>query len=77
MTGLRTIYGVSLLKIEQDFDEKYLTHLKKSSQKFLDQGMLIINGEMNSNNSIHELVMTTTQKGKFLCDGIASDLFII
>ncbi len=77
MTGLRTIYGISLLKIEQDFGKEYVVYLKKTSQKFIDQGMLSISGELNTTNNVHELLMTTTQKGKFLCDGIASDLFIV
>ncbi len=77
MTGLRTIYGISLLKIEQDFGKEYVVYLKKTSQKFIDQGMLSISGDLNTTNNVHELLMTTTQKGKFLCDGIASDLFIV
>ncbi|WP_162495566.1 radical SAM family heme chaperone HemW [Confluentibacter flavum] len=67
MTGLRTIWGVSFDKIEYDFGKVYLNHLKKSSQKFIDEGLLVI----------EENILKTTQKGKFLVDGIASELFIV
>ena len=67
MTGLRTIWGVSLQKIEADFGIEYLEHLTKNARKFLIDDLLII-----KNN-----ILTATQKGKFLCDGIASDLFYL
>lgn len=67
MTGLRTIWGVSLTKIENDFGTNLKTHLMHSSQKYIDDGFLKIN-----NNTI-----TITKKGGFLADGIAADLFII
>ncbi len=67
MTGLRTIWGVSLEKVEQEFGEKYKTYLLEQSQKhiieqllYLDDGKLLV-----------------TKKGKFLSDGIASDLFML
>ena len=66
MTGLRTIWGVSLNKIVDDFGEAYKTQLLQSAQKFIDKGLLII--------SNHKII--TTSKGKFLADGIAADLFI-
>ncbi|MGJ8745272.1 radical SAM family heme chaperone HemW [Polaribacter sp.] len=67
MTGLRTIWGVSLDKIEKDFGEKYLFYLKKHSQKFIKQELLYIENQ----------ILKTTKKGKFLSDGISSDLFMI
>ena len=67
MTGLRTIWGISLHKVEVDFGVKYKTHLKSSAEKFINQGVLeIIDGKL-----------LTAKKGKFLTDGIASDLFMI
>jgi oxygen-independent coproporphyrinogen-3 oxidase len=67
MTGLRTIWGVSFSKIKNDFGEKYIKYLEKQSQKYIEQELLYIeNG-----------ILKTTQKGKFLSDGIASDLFMI
>ena len=67
MTGLRTIWGVNLDKIENEFGNDYLNHLKRSSQKFIEERLLII----------EEDILKTTQKGKFLVDGIASELFIV
>jgi oxygen-independent coproporphyrinogen-3 oxidase len=66
MTGLRTIWGVDLEKIENDFGEDFLNELNKNSQQFIEKGLLKITSENK---------LVTTQKGKFLADGIASDLF--
>lgn len=67
MTGLRTIWGVSLEKIEEDFGEEFKIELLKNAEKFIQQGLLVITNE----------VLKTTEKGKFLADGLASELFII
>jgi len=71
MTGLRTIWGISLDKIESQFGSDIKTHLLASSQKFIDQELLVISKE----NEKH--ILKVTQKGKFLVDGITSDLFMI
>jgi oxygen-independent coproporphyrinogen-3 oxidase len=65
MTGLRTIWGVSLDRIEKEFGPKKLDYLLQNAKRYLDDGKLI-----RENN-----VLRTTKKGKFFCDGIASDLF--
>lgn len=67
MTGLRTIWGVSLERIETEFGSDYLKYLNKQSQKFLDDNLL----------SIENNILKPTSKGKFLTDGIASDLFYL
>lgn len=67
MTGLRTIWGVSLERIEKEFGLEYLNYLKKQAQKFLDDDLL----------SIENNILKPTPKGKFLTDGIASDLFYL
>ena len=67
MTGLRTIWGVSLERIENEFGLEYLNYLKKQSQKFLDDDLL----------SIENNILKPTPRGKFLTDGIASDLFYL
>ncbi|KAF2334475.1 radical SAM family heme chaperone HemW [Flavobacterium daemonense] len=67
MTGLRTIWGVSLNRIENEFGSEYLDYLKKQSQKFLNDDLL----------SIENNILKPTPKGKFLTDGIASDLFFL
>ena len=68
MTGLRTIWGVSFDKINDDFKEMLL----KSSKKFIDEGLLEIVIDLNG-----EKKLKTTKKGKFLADGLASELFLI
>ena len=67
MTGLRTIWGVSLTRIECEFGKTYLDYLLKQSAKFVADGFL----------SIEDNILKTTAKGKFLTDGIASDLFLV
>ncbi|MEY4432575.1 MAG: hypothetical protein RLZZ44_705, partial [Bacteroidota bacterium] len=42
MTGIRTIWGVSLVRIEQEFGVEFLEYLKKQSQKFIDDGLLVV-----------------------------------
>ncbi|WP_343613342.1 radical SAM family heme chaperone HemW [Flavobacterium sp.] len=67
MTGLRTIWGVSLDRIEKEFGAEYLDYLHKQSKKFLSDDLL----------SIENNILKPTLKGKFLTDGIASDLFYL
>lgn len=67
MTGLRTIWGVSLERIENEFGSEYLDYLNKQAQKFLNDEIVYI-----SDN-----ILRPTAKGKFLTDGIASDLFYL
>ena len=45
MTGLRTIWGVSLVKIEQDYGIEYLNYIKKQSKKYVQEGLLFFKGE--------------------------------
>lgn len=67
MTGLRTIWGVSLNRIETEFGTEYLGYLQKQAQKFISDDLLFINDN----------ILKPTPKGKFLTDGIASDLFYL
>ena len=67
MTGLRTIWGVSLGRIATEFGKEYIDYLQQQAQKFLDDDLLFID-----NN-----ILKPTPKGKFLTDGIASDLFYL
>ena len=67
MTGLRTIWGISLDKIQTDFGYNYYDYLIKISEKLIENGLLENNGQK----------ITVTQKGKFLSDGLASELFFI
>ncbi|MFB0938370.1 MAG: radical SAM family heme chaperone HemW [Urechidicola sp.] len=67
MTGLRTIWGVSLDKVEQEYGETYKIHLINGVEGYERMGLL----EINNN------IVIATQKGKFLVDGIASELFMV
>lgn len=71
MTGLRTIWGVNLDKVTQNFGRDYREQLEASAEKYIVQGLLRI-------VKVEEMmILKTTQKGKFLTDGIASELFRI
>ena len=78
MTGLRTIWGVSLEKIEHEFGVNYKKHLLNSAEKFINQDLLIIKTcySEQSEESQNQIIITTA-KGKFLVDGLASELFMI
>ncbi len=67
MTGLRTIWGVSFGKVEQDFGKKYLDYLHQQAKKYLESHLLFVDDGR----------LLATKKGKFLIDGIASDLFML
>ncbi|WP_203255988.1 radical SAM family heme chaperone HemW [Hyunsoonleella ulvae] len=65
MTGLRTIWGVSLHKVEKDFGKVYKAYLLQQAEVFINEHLLYIDDDK----------LLTTKKGKFLSDGIASNLF--
>lgn len=65
MTGLRTIWGVSLERIETEFGVNFKNYLLKEAQYYINKEQLQL-----ENN-----ILKTTIKGKFFCDGIASELF--
>jgi oxygen-independent coproporphyrinogen-3 oxidase len=67
MTGLRTIWGISLDRIENEFGKSYLDYLNQQSAKYIEDHLLFVD----------ENILRTTKKGKFLSDGIASDLFML
>ena len=67
MTGLRTVWGVNLEKVEQDFGNSYKTYLLEQSEKHIIEHLLYL----------EDGKLLVTKKGQFLSDGIASDLFKI
>lgn len=67
MTGLRTEWGVDLQQLANTFGDHVLEYLRKQAGPHVEQGML--------RYSDGRLLLTS--KGKFLADGIASDLFMI
>ena len=67
MTGLRTIWGISLTKIEESFGATFKAYALQQAQKHLAEHLLFLDEDR----------ILVTQKGKFLSDGLASDLFLI
>ena len=67
MTGLRTIWGISLDRIEREFGPKYLEYLNQQSAKYIEDHFLFVD----------DTILRTTKIGKFLSDGISSDLFLL
>ena len=67
MTGFRTIWGVSTNFIEKNFNLKFKKYFMDRIQKHIDQKNIVVNND----------IYTTTNQGRFLADGIASDLFLI
>jgi oxygen-independent coproporphyrinogen-3 oxidase len=67
MTRLRTANGISIQEISQEFGVKYEEYLLQQAAQHIASEFLQYKNER----------LTVTQKGKFLTDGIASDLFLI
>ena len=67
MTGLRTIWGVSLDRVEKEFGIEFKNKLLRNAQNHI----------ANSSLEIVNEVLLITKKGKFFADGIASDLFLV
>lgn len=67
MTRLRTQWGISMREVLSNFGPKFVEYLTQQSQSHLDAGWLLMDGDR----------LIVTKKGKFLSDGIASDLFLI
>jgi oxygen-independent coproporphyrinogen-3 oxidase len=67
MTGLRTIWGVSLGRVLSEFGPKYLEYLLQQAEPHRQNHLLYLDGD----------TLLISKKGKFLADGIASDLFMV
>ena len=67
MIGLRASWGVSLHTMEQQLGTRYRIHLEQQSQRFIQEGLLHIDGDS----------LKATSKGAFVADGISADLFLI
>ncbi len=75
MTGLRTIWGILLSDIENQFGLDFKEHILRASKKNIQNGFLVIVKSDSSKNSTE--ILTVSERGKFLVDGLASDLFMI
>ena len=67
MTGLRTMWGVSLEKVELEFGPAIKEQLLKNAQKALASKLIVV----------EDRHLKITTNGKFLSDGIASELFLV
>ena len=67
MIGLRTIWGVDLNRINQNFSSEIIDYLNQEIKSKIESGILEI-----ENN-----YLKIPEKHWFLADGIASDLFIV
>ena len=67
MTRLRTQDGISIKEVTHMFGVQFLEYLLEQSQQHIDRHLLFLDGDQ----------LIVTKKGKFLSDGIASDLFLI
>ena len=78
MTGLRTIWGVSLDRILAEFGNEYFDYLQNQAKKYINDELLeIVTSSVPMQSGCSEKILKPTQKGKFLTDGIASDLFMV
>ncbi len=66
MTSLRTKEGIDLLKLQHQFGELQTNKLLQQASKFINENLLV-----QTNHFLH-----LTNKGKFMADGIAADLFV-
>ncbi len=67
MTGLRTIWGLSLDELGNNFGKNYRDEVLKNADKYLNQGVLRID---NKN-------LILDPESYFLADGISADLFLL
>lgn len=67
MTGLRTIWGVSLKKISSDFHPSFITNFVNTVTNLQQEGIVVVNGD----------IVTIAENSKFQTDGITSDLFVV
>ena len=67
MTSLRTIEGISMEHIKLGWGEALSEELLLAAKKHLDKGHIILNGSR----------IQLSNSGRFLADGIASDLFSV
>lgn len=67
MTRLRTQWGIKIEEVKTQFGEVFWNHLESQSKAHIENGYLEFNHES----------LRVTNAGKFLSDGIASDLFLV
>ena len=65
ITRIRTMVGIDLEEVNNVFGKEYQQYLLTQAKKYISKGLLCIK----------ENHLKVTKDGKFLSDGIASDLF--
>lgn len=67
LTGMRTMWGLDLAKLEQKFGTKMLDYCLKNVRRYIEQGFVMH----------HDGKLRLTRTGIFISDGIMSDLMYI
>ncbi len=67
MTGLRTMWGVSLIRISEEFGSNFKDYLLQQAERHIAARFLFLDGD----------TLLVTKQGKFLSDGLAADLFML
>jgi oxygen-independent coproporphyrinogen-3 oxidase len=67
MTSLRTMWGINLSFVKNQFGDTYLNELLQEVKPFIAKEQLLMNDD--------QLILT--QKGKLFADGIAAELFVL
>ncbi|MDR0825190.1 MAG: radical SAM family heme chaperone HemW, partial [Prevotella sp.] len=67
LTGMRTKWGVNLVRLEALFGIKLKTYCLKNTRKYIDRGFVVL----------EDNTLRLTRKGIFISDGIMSDLMYI
>ncbi len=67
MTGLRTQWGIDLVSLTEEFGDKFRAYVLEQAEPHIERGVL----------KLEDQCLKSTAQGKFLIDGIASELFMI
>ena len=66
MTALRTMWGIDLVKVKDDFGKEFYSEIVNRSAKFIRNATMIRDREK----------LLLTEKGKFISDYIIAELFM-
>lgn len=64
ITGLRTLWGVNLIELENRFGQTMYQHCMKAAEKHIQENLLVLD----------ENTLKVTREGLFISDGITTDL---
>ena len=67
MTGLRTMWGIDLIKIKNDFGLSFYKNTNETTSKYIKNNLMQLENE----------IMVLTDKGKLLADAIIESFFCI